>query len=123
MLFTVEVYDLARADSFYYLATPYSLYPFGQEAAWREACRIAGKLIKLGICVYSPIAETHPIAVEAGIDLFDESLWVEMDKPKLDASCGLIVAKMDGWEDSKGVAHEIAETRRANKPVFFLDVV
>lgn len=38
------------------------------------------------------------------------------------ADC-LIVAKMTGWQESFGIAHEIKFFESAGKPVFYLDTV
>ena len=36
-----------------YLATPFTRYPFGPEAAFIEASRIAGALVKRGLNIFS----------------------------------------------------------------------
>lgn len=60
-----KVADLSGAG-LVYLATPYSKYPRGIEAAFVDASRLAACLVRLGISVYSPIAHTHPIAIRIG---------------------------------------------------------
>jgi hypothetical protein len=47
-----------------YLASPYSHPdPAVREARFREACRAAAKLMRLGQPAFSPIVHGHPIAV------------------------------------------------------------
>lgn len=46
-----------------YLATPYSKFEGGLEAAFRAAAEVAAKLVRQGESVYSPICHTHPIAI------------------------------------------------------------
>lgn len=106
--------------SFYYLATPYSKYPAGIDAAFRDACLNAALLIRAGIPVFSPIAHTHPIAMEGEIDPFDHSVWLEADKAFMDAAKAIIVCQMEGWETSYGVRVEIEEFQQAGKPVYYM---
>lgn len=108
-------------EPFWYLATVYSRHPDGIDAAFADACRITAGFIRAGVRVYSPIAHTHPIAVHGGLDPLDHSIWLPADQPFMDHACGLIVCRMPGWEDSKGIAHEIAAFRAAGKPVVYFD--
>ena len=103
-----------------YLATPYSKYPHGTNAAFREACKIAGWLLKRGVHVFCPIAHTHPIAKESGMPLEDHGIWLPADRPFMEASGGIVVAMMDTWELSYGISFEVEEFRGARKPVYFL---
>ncbi len=103
------------------LATPYACYPHGTVAAWQAACRLAGRLIKAGQNVYSPIAHTHCIARYGGIDALDHDIWMPFDQAMMDRCDVLIVARMDGWDQSKGIAMEIAAFEKAGKPIFDLD--
>ncbi len=107
----------------YYIATPYSRYNDGTFAAWVRACRIAGGLIKLGHAVYSPIAHAHPIAHYGDIDPLDHKIWLPFDQAMIDRCDALIVAHLDGWDQSVGIAHEIAEFEKAGKPIFDLNTL
>ena len=104
-----------------YLATPYSRFPRGQNRAYIEACELAGRLILAGINVFSPIAHSHGIALAAHIDPLDQRFWNDFDAVFLEKCDTLIVAHMDGWDQSSGIAHEIAEFQKAGKSVFDLD--
>lgn len=105
----------------WYLASPYSKYPPGIEFATADVARIAGALIGRGIAVYSPIAHTHPIAIASGLDPYDHDIWLPLDQHMMDAAVGVIIAKMDGWRESKGVTFEIAYFQATGKPVFLYD--
>lgn len=107
--------------SFYYLATPYSRYPGGIEEAFREACKQTALLIQAGIPVFSPIAMTHSVAIVAGLDPLDHSIWMPADKPMMEAAKGLIICKMEGWEESKGVKEEQDFFLSLRKPVFYME--
>ena len=104
-----------------YLATPYSKYPKGTGAAFIEACKLTARLIKAGVNAYSPIAHSHPVALHGGIDPLDQEFWKDADAEILARCDLLIVARMDGWEQSSGVAHEIEVFAKAGKPIFDLD--
>lgn len=107
-------------SGFYYLATPYSRYPRGKEAAFRDACHAAAICFKAGILVFSPIAHSHYIAVYGDID-GGFGQWAAFDAAMIEASDGMIVVKMDGWEDSAGIAAEIEICRRHGKRVLYVE--
>lgn len=109
-----------RGDGFWYLATPYSRYPAGLEIAFRHACTAAGELLKHGVHVYSPIAHTHPIAVNGGLDPFSHDIFIPLDEHFMRAARGLLVLRMPGWDQSKGIDIEIEHFRRAQKPIHHL---
>src|SRR4051812_40121800 len=103
--------------SYFYLATPYSKYEGGLEAAFRMAAETCAKLIRAGVPVFSPIAHTHPIAKMGGIDPLDHGIWLPVDDPMMRAACGLLVYKAPGWRRSFGIAQEIKAFRAMKKPV------
>jgi hypothetical protein len=106
-------------SNLYYLASPYSKYPAGLNAAFEEVSRIAGDLLKKGVFAYSPIAHSHPIARHGRIDPYDHSIWMPLDF-KIAAGCqGLIVAMMEGWEESKGVLMELAHFEQKGLPILY----
>ena len=105
---------------FWYLATPYSKYPGGIEEAFREAARQAAILVRAGVPVISPIAHTHPVAIYGFMDPLDHRIWLPVDRPIMNAACGLIVCMMEGWEESIGIKHETNIFERAGKPVVFM---
>lgn len=108
------------SEPFWYLASPYSKYPLGTEAAYRDVCALAARLFKAGIPVYSPIAHTHAIAVIGGLDGHFEQ-WKRFDEAMIAASCGVIVAMLEGWRESAGIAAEIAICKRQRKPTRYCD--
>ena len=107
--------------SFWYLATPYSKYPAGIEAAFVVACQQTALLIRAGIPVYSPIAHTHPVAINGDLDPLDHEIWIPADMPLMRSALGLIVCKMETWDSSKGIGIEIVEFKKAGKPVVFME--
>jgi Domain of unknown function (DUF1937) len=113
--------DCLRQFRLIYLASPYSKYPDGIEAAFTEVADLAGQLIKEGIPVLSPIVHSHPICEYSGLDHLSHDLWMKMDEPLMDACDAICVAKMTGWARSKGVGIELFRFKVANKPAYLLD--
>lgn len=110
-----------KYPGFFYLGSPYSKYPDGIEAAFRVVCAEAGRLIAAGIPIFSPIAHTHPITILTGMDPYAHDIWIPADRPLMDAACGLIILRMESWEDSKGLQIEEEIFRGAGKPVVYMD--
>lgn len=110
----------SAGDGYLYLATPYSKHPEGIDAAFRHACAAAGRLLSRGVKVFSPIAHSHPIAINGNVDPLSHEIWLAADRPFMDAARGMIVVMMPGWEESYGVQHEIEVFREQNKPIHYL---
>lgn len=104
-----------------YLATPYTRYPAGIDAAFREAARVAGKLLAAGVNVYSPIAHSHPLAIYGGLDPLDYSFWLPANETMIRLCDQLIVVHMDGWDKSIGVRVEVEAFEKAGKPIWDCD--
>jgi Domain of unknown function (DUF1937) len=105
---------------YYYLATPYSKYKTGINAAFLMACEIAARLISIGVPVFCPIAHSHPIALLGGLEPLSHDIWLPADKPLMDGAAAMIVYMADGWDESYGVKVEIEHFRKAGKQVFYL---
>lgn len=103
------------------MATPYSKFQFGIEAAAQEAARIAGRLIKQGENAYSLIVHSHYIVMIAGIDPLNHKYWMGVDQALMEKCDGLIVVLMMGWSKSKGVAMEIDAFQKMGKRVKYYD--
>lgn len=104
-----------RPAAFWYLATPYTNYPGGEEAASDLACREAGRLLDHGVSVFCPIAHFH--AIRRIIGPRPHAYWLAADRPFMEAAIGLIVLRADGWRDSVGMRHEIDFFRECGKPI------
>ena len=113
----------------WYLATPYSKWAGGIDDAAHRAALIATTLHHQGLVVFSPIVHSHALCVadrEAGLhrlDALSHDYWLKLDKAHAAASCGLIVAMMEGWRESAGIRREIAWYKQEfkTKPRFQLD--
>ena len=105
-----------------YLATPYRKYPRGLEMAFYDATMISGILTyRFGVKLFCPITHGHPMTKIACLPADDHKFWMEQDRPFMERSDALVVARMEGWDKSEGVAEEISFFRSWNRPVFHLD--
>ena len=115
-----SIVDLMKYE-LVYLGTPYSKYEAGIEQAFIDACKLAAVLLRAGVRVYSPIAHTHPIAIHGGIDPLDHRIWLPFDAAIMRKSDAMVVGCLDGWAESEGVIHEMAEFLAMNKPRYLLN--
>lgn len=106
--------------SFWYLASPYSKYPGGHNAAFEEISRNAGLLLSHGVHVYCPIAHSHPISLYGDVSLDSYDIWLPADKAIFQFAEGMIVCMMDSWQTSHGVNWEIKEFTEAGKPIVYM---
>ena len=107
----------------WYLASPYSKFTHGHEAAYREVSRIHARLLSSGLDVFCPIGHGHGLTVYGALDPVDAELWGRIDLPFVQRCNGLIVARMPGWDRSAGVAHEIRQFAQSGRPIVYTDPV
>lgn len=83
-----------------------------------DAAKLIWKLRLKKIDAFSPIVYMLSV-VELAEEQSDDSWvnWEEYCKDAIKDSCGLIVAAMDGWDKSIGVAEEIKFAKHLNKDV------
>lgn len=105
-----------------YLASPYSKYPHGRDAAFYEASKKAAELMLQGKKIFCPIAHSHAIET-LGMkgEIKDGDFWLEQDFAVLGMCKELIVYKMQGWDTSYGVAAEIDFAHEHNIPVSYIE--
>jgi len=117
----MQIADVLKPYGLVYLATVYSKHPSGIHMAFVEASSLAASLMRAGVKVYSPIAHAHPIATYGNGDAYDHEVWLPFDEAIMGRSDAIAVAMMDKWSVSRGIAHEIAFFRKADKPVHYFD--
>lgn len=110
-------------DKLIYLATPYSGYKGSREEAYRLACLKAAELMEEGYTVFSPIAHSHSIEVEAGWKKAPKSgeFWLKQDFAILAYCDELWVYKLPGYDTSTGVLAERAFAEAYDIPVKEID--
>lgn len=108
-------------SGYWYLASPYTKYPHGLDAACEVACQAAGLLIRGGVNVFAPIPMSHAIAMASGIDPLDHKIWLPLDLPFMQTAIGLIMLRAESWESSYGMKVELETFRAAGKPVRWME--
>src|SRR5690348_9976122 len=107
-----------------YLACPYT-HPDAsiREARFNAATLAAARLIEQGRVVYSPITMTHPIdVILAGRhSTLGSDYWVRFDEAFMEACAEIIILRLDGWEESRGIARERRFFEEKKRPVSFID--
>lgn len=107
---------------YWYLATPYALYPNGRQAAYEAALDQTTKLLLADVPVYSPIVHNHPLSLVPGMHSKngDFDFWVKrVDQPLMDGAGGLLVCCLPTWEISVGIRYEIELFERHSKPIYY----
>lgn len=109
------------ANTLIYLATPYSHPdPAIMHERFETVNRVAARLMRAGLHIFSPISHTHPIAVAGDLPRgFD--FWEQYDRAILSACCRVMVLRLAGWQESKGVAAEIVIAGELGIPVYYID--
>ena len=113
-----------RKQGLLYVATPFTLYEAGLNAAFIDACRLMADLARLKVFnAISPIVEAYPISYHGNLDPLDLDIWKPFCAARMAKSDALVVGMLKGWERSSGTLHEIQTFIRADKPFYFLDPV
>ena len=102
-----------------YLATPYS-HPDKTKVRQRymEACTLAGDLFRHGHMVHSPIAHNHGVVEMCGFP-HDYDFWKDYCRLMLSKCDILLIAKMEGYGLSIGVAAEKIIAEKLGIPVVY----
>jgi hypothetical protein len=104
-----------------YLAVPYSHEDEKiREERFLKVNKVAARLLKEGLTVFSPISHSHPIAMAENLPT-DFDFWVQFDTAFLSHSKKLIVLMLDGWKESKGVIGEIKIAQELNIPIEYIN--
>jgi hypothetical protein len=98
-----------------YLASPYS----HKNEAVRRARYLAVRHITLemlieGFAVFSPIVYGRDMEGQIGMSF---EPWAKFNDTMLAACDEVHVLQLDGWEDSRGIKHELEVAKRLKKPV------
>jgi nucleoside 2-deoxyribosyltransferase len=74
--------------------------------------KVAARLIKIGIIVFSPISHSHYIAEQENLLNVWNSIWIKQDTEFINWCDVVIVCAIDGWGKSEGVKSEIEYAKR-----------
>ena len=104
-----------------YLAVPYSNpSPRVRHERFEAVNRFAAIVMQQGHGVFSPISHSHPIE-EHFTEAKSWSFWQLQDLPILRVCESVLVLCLDGWEQSVGVAGEVAEATKLGIPVYYIN--
>jgi len=104
-----------------YLATPYSHNdPAVMEKRYHASCRAAAKLLKSGIVVFNPLANTIPAIEFGGLEL-EHNEFLKIDLQILRRCDEVLILGLDEWEKSSGVLLEMFEAVGLRKPVTLIE--
>lgn len=102
-----------------YLAGLYSHPdPAVREQRFHAACAGAAELIRAGNDVYCPVVLGHPL-VEHGLPT-DWSFWQRQARAFLERCDELVVAMIEGWEESVGVKAKISIADKLCLPIRYV---
>lgn len=93
--------------SFFYLASPFSQYSGGHQAAVVVAAEATALLFRAGVTVFSPIVHGYGLVKWGGVQGTDFEYWRIANHRMIKASAGLILLTVDGYTESKGIADEL----------------
>ncbi len=106
-------------DLLYYISSPYSHEDaIVREDRYLKVTELVEKMMLYGFLVYSPIAYGHPITVNNPKIGPGWERWQDLDTKMLNACDAMIVYKLDGWKESKGVLMEIFNYNLHGKDVW-----
>lgn len=111
-------------SAIHFISTPYTKYARGLHGAYLDACRVSAKIHRrYGVVVFSPIAHCHGMTMHGDLPPIDHLFWESFNKPFVQMCGGLIVAMLEGWEESVGIAGEVRDFKMAGKPIKYADPV
>lgn len=116
----MTLHDIKRLG-YIYLATPYSKYPKGLDAAYDDACRLLARLLERDCDVFCPIAHGHGACIHGGLKALDGKFWTEIDQKHLDRAEVLLIAELPGWQESIGVQYEKDFFEEVGRPVYYIN--
>lgn len=103
-----------------YLASPYSHPdPTIRELRYLSAIKATAFLLRQKKWVYSPIVHNHPMALLEELPK-EFGFWKDFDLHMIDCAEKLVVLRIEGWEQSVGVAAEVEYAKSINKLVEYL---
>jgi hypothetical protein len=107
--------------SLIYLASPFSnTNPAVREHRYLAARRFTIHALREGYAVFSPIVYGKDMEREIGT-AFEP--WQALNDAMIRRAEMFWVLRLDGWEESRGVTHEIALARTLKKTLVYVDPI
>jgi nucleoside 2-deoxyribosyltransferase len=100
-----------------YMASPYTHSDKTvMETRYQLALDGCSKLIGMGFCPISPIAQSHPVANKHDMGLSFDT-WENIDYAMIDMCDELWILDIDGVDESSGVRKELIYALSKRKPI------
>lgn len=101
------------ASSLIYLASPYT-HPSHEVMAQRYILTLGltTRLLLDGLPVFSPIVYGHQMASSLGHSF---EAWQHINDAMIHAASDFAIFRLPGWEQSRGIAHEVDLWRRIKR--------
>ena len=112
--------SMDRQGNRIYLAVPYSGTDEQRAERFIQVNQCCSCLMKMGHIVYSPITSNHPIAEQCGLPT-GWVFWEKYDRSFIEWCDTLMVLKLKGWKESKGVTAEIAIATKMGKHIEYME--
>lgn len=115
---TYDFNQLHIDNGYWYLATPFTKFPGGKDAAMKATLNILHQLTCHGIFVYSPIVHTYQLGMDYTMPT-DHVFWQTINENMIRAAHGVCVAMLPSWENSAGVLHEMQYAIGLGRPLVY----
>lgn len=115
---TLGLDDLYIETGYWYLATPFTKFPGGKDAAMRATLEVLHRMTCHGIFVYSPIVHTYQMGIDYTMPT-DHVFWQTINENMIRAAHGVCVALLPTWEESAGVLHEMQYAMTLKRPLVY----
>jgi len=107
-----------------YLAGPYTATGFYKQLTestrYYLLTKYAAQIMAAELLVYSPITHSHPMTLHEALPGTWE-YWERMDQIMMTVCKEIWVIKLEGWEESNGLKHELKLAGDWSVPVVFID--
>ncbi len=106
---------------YWYVASPYTSEDEAvMERRYDDVVDFCAVMVREGQLVFSPIAHWHPISCFHDLPR-DHTFWRDLDRAQIIAARGIMVLKLDGWEESKGVQDEIEFAKSLGREIQYFE--
>lgn len=105
---------------FIYLASPYSDdNPDVMHQRYLDTCKFVAQALKDNKVIFSPIVNTHLLAVEEGLPS-EFKFWKNYNEKILSKADMLYVLTLDGYKESVGIKGEIDYAQKNGIPIIYV---
>jgi hypothetical protein len=115
-----DLKDIPEGD-FFYLASPFTHYRDGPQAAAQAICRVASRLWLHDVPFFCPIAHCYALGLYGNVDMMAHEKWMRHDRPFMLAAYAMILVRLPGWDESVGIGQEEDYFSSAGKLRIYLD--